>query len=72
MAHGQKANQRTKYHGIGKAADILGCSRVHLWLVLERPEDRPSVSLKRRWRDFIRSYKWTGKDWVMKESAGGI
>lgn len=66
MAHGQKANQRTKYPGIGKAADILGCSRVHLWLVLERPEDRPSVSLKRRWRELNRSYKWDGSDWVTK------
>lgn len=69
MARGLKASQRTKYPGIGKAAILLGCSRVHLWMVLERKFDRKSMSLERRWLDFNRRHRWNGVDWITRRGV---
>lgn len=65
---GGQSAERVKYPGIGRAAELLACSRPHLWMVLEQKHHRKSKSLTRRWRELLRTHKWNGEDWI-KRSA---
>ena len=55
-----------KYLGIGRAAQLLGCSRAHLWMTLEERHNRKSIRLTARYRALTRSHRWDGKDWIKR------
>jgi hypothetical protein len=45
--HKRRARGKTRFKGIGKDAEALGVTRIHLWLVLT--DERESPTLKERY-----------------------